>query len=81
MKNEVNGKGLIAVLTSWAMTTYQGRPADEAFSLRLSEIAEYQLATEERTPDVVTNLTIIAIVTGLLLAFKKSAEEWSPLGR
>ena len=56
-------------LTGWAMTTYQGNPADQRLSLRLNEVAEYELATEERKPDMIKNVTILlvlgAIVYGL----------------
>ena len=54
------------LLTGWVMSTYQGQPAEEVFKLELSEIAEYRLATEERKPDVLSNLVIGLVILGIV---------------
>jgi len=54
------------LLSGWAMTTYQGKPADEAFTLELSEIAQYQLVAEERKPDWVSNATILVVLVAIV---------------
>jgi len=50
------------ILTGRVITDYQGQPADEAFQLELSAIAEYQLATEERKVDALGIVVILALI-------------------